>query len=210
MMAATMRGDTKARAEPAVERVGVYSGGNGFEVEGCLVHGRGLPAIAASATVSVMLWTGGRFRLGAVTGALQGKEARSAPGRAGDGARDRREAGIGGPLPVVAFASDRDGVALPLILAKEHRAGFELATAGAAVPREAVQEQQAVAIKPAEGPRLDVPRDHAPEQVLAQTGRGRAAELRPPAPPKRVQRKRADAGDLGRDRGRVRHRLAHG
>src|SRR5438309_4438588 len=72
-----------------------------------------------------------RFALGLVTGRMcaitsdtHGKEPGAAPGRAGDGARDRREAGIGGSLPVEALAPDRDGVALAVILANEHRAGL--------------------------------------------------------------------------------------
>jgi hypothetical protein len=42
----------------------------------------------------------------------------------------------------------------------------------------------------------------APEQIPAQTRRGLAAEHRPPALPKRIRRKRADA----RNRGRLCHR----
>src|SRR5437667_10437086 len=79
----------------------------------------------------------------------------------------------------------------PLTQSPLRGAGFEL-PAGAALSREAVQKRQAVAIKAAERLLLDVPGDHAPEQVLAQSGRGRAAELDPPAPPKRIERKRAD------------------
>ena len=36
------------------------------------------------------------------------------------------------------------------------------------------------------------------------------AEFCPPASPKGIERKRADASDLGRDRGLLGHRLAHG
>jgi hypothetical protein len=43
---------------------------------------------------------------------------------------DCRQAGIGRSLPVEALAPDRDGVALALILAKQHRAGLEVATRG--------------------------------------------------------------------------------
>src|SRR6266436_9711491 len=55
----------------------------------------------------------------------QREEAGSTPGRAGDGAGDGGEARIGRALPVEAIAHDGDGVALALIVAKEHRAGFE-------------------------------------------------------------------------------------
>ena len=77
------------------------------------------------------------------------------------------------------------------------------------VAGEAVQERHAVAIKTPEGLFLDPHRYHAPEEFSAQTRRGLAAEYRPPAPPKRIRRKRADAHDLGRNRGQVRHRLPH-
>ena len=40
---------------------------------------------------------------------FQGEEARAAPGGASDGARDRRQTGIGLPLPDVALGRDRDG-----------------------------------------------------------------------------------------------------
>jgi hypothetical protein len=42
---------------------------------------------------------------------LQGEEGRSAPGRAGDGSGDCRQAGIGLSLPDIAVGFDRDGVA---------------------------------------------------------------------------------------------------
>jgi hypothetical protein len=101
-------------------------------------------------------------------------------------------------------------VALAVILAKQHRAGLEVAARWDAPPREALQERQALAIKTAEGLFLDPHRDHSSEDIPAQTRRGLAAEHRPPAPPKRIRRKRADARDLGRNRGRLCHRLAHG
>ena len=96
------------------------------------------------------------------------------------------------------------------MLANQHRAGFELSTARATLAREAVKESQTVVIKTAEGPLLQTPGDHATEQVPAQT-RGRcASEFCPPASPKGIERKRADASDLGRDRGLLGQRLAHG
>src|SRR5580700_9988169 len=75
-----------------------------------------------------LLWTNGRFTvgLGAGTGVTKGEEPRSAPGRAGDGAGDRRQARIGRAQPVEAIAHHRDGVALALILANQHRAGLEV------------------------------------------------------------------------------------
>ena len=110
--------------------------------------------------------------LGCRTGSLQGKEPRPTPGRAGDGAGDRGEAGIGGSLPVEAVADGRDGVALALILANEHGPGFELATWRALVSREALQEPQAVAIKTAKSSLLQPRGNHATQQVLAQTAGG--------------------------------------
>src|SRR5258707_3736271 len=66
----------------------------------------------------------------------QREEAGSTPGRAGDGAGDGGEARIGRALPVEAIAHDGDGVALALIVAKEHRARIEPAPGGSAVARQ--------------------------------------------------------------------------
>ena len=142
------------------------------------------------------------------TGAVECEEPRAAPGRAGDHAGDRRETGISRSLP--ALARDRDGVALPVILANQHGAGFELARGRAALARKTIQEGQAGAIKTAEGLLLEPHGDHAREQIFAQTRRRLAAEERLPAPPKRFGRKRADASDRGRDRSQVCHRRPHG
>ena len=72
-----------------------------------------------------------------------GKEARPTPGRAGDGACDRREAPIDGSLSVEAVADDRDGVAPAFILANEYGPRLELPTWRAVVSGEALQEPQA-------------------------------------------------------------------
>jgi hypothetical protein len=161
---------------------------------------------------SLRVWIGRRsaFGMGAVSCALQGEKPGAAPGRAGNGARDRRQAGIRASLPVEALTPDSDGVALALVLANQNRAGFELATARAALAREAVEERQTDSIKTAEGPLLQTPGDHATEQVPAQTGGGWASEFCPSASPKYIERKRADASDLGRYRGFLGQRLAHG
>ena len=45
--------------------------------------------------------------------------------------------------------------------------------------------------------------NHATQQVLAQTGGGHPSEHQPPLPPQRVEPKRTDTIDLGRDRGRL-------
>src|SRR5271169_374426 len=73
---------------------------------------------------------------------LQGEEARSAPGRAGDGPGDCRQAGIEVSLPDIAVGPDRDGVAPALIVADQHGADLEvtLGWAGAIAAGEAVQE----------------------------------------------------------------------
>src|SRR5436189_381513 len=85
---------------------------------------------------------------------------------------------------------DGDGVALAVIVANEHRAGFELAPGRAAAARQTLQEGQAVPIKPAKGLLLQTPSDHSPQQVLAQRSRRRSSEDHPPAPPKGIKRKR--------------------
>ncbi len=101
-------------------------------------------------------------------------------------------------------------MALALIIAKKHRAGFEPAPGRAAVARQAVQEPQAFSIEPAEGLLLQAASNHSSQQVLAQTRRRRSSEHHPPAPPKGIKRKCRDAGDLSLDRGRVCPVLPHG
>src|SRR6516225_9952302 len=81
----------------------------------------------------------------------KGKEPGTTPGRAGNGAGDGGETGIGRALPVKSIGCDGDGVALAVIVAKEHRAGFELAPGRAAVARQTLQERQAFPIKAAKG-----------------------------------------------------------
>jgi hypothetical protein len=177
-----------------------------------LVEGR-FAACGRPTLVPLAVWTDSRIALGlcAATGVVvECEKPRAAPGRAGDDAGDRRQARIRCSLPVETLACDHDCVALALILANQHGAGFELPARWTALACEAVQEPQAVAIKSAKGLLLQVMGDHAPEQVLAQSRRRLAAEDCLPAPPKRFGRKRADASDLGRDRGLLCHRLAHG
>src|SRR5262249_52044782 len=118
---------------------------------------------------------------------LEGKEPRTTPGGAGDGAGDGRQARISRALPVEAIGADGDGVALALIVANEHRAGLEAAPWRAAVPRQPVQEPQAFPIKPAKGPLLQAISDHSPQEVLAQICWRGSSEDRAPVSPKRVK-----------------------
>jgi len=90
------------------------------------------------------------------------------------------------------------------------RSKCAFAPAGTALSCEALQEIQAVTIKATKSLLLDSVGNHLPQEVLAQTRRGRAAEHRPPVPPNGIKRKQADAIDLGRDRGRVCPALPHG
>src|SRR5438874_13103289 len=130
----------------------------------------------------------------------QGEEPGATPGRAGDGAGDGGEARISRALPVESVRRDGDGVALALIIAKEHRAGFEPAPGRAAVTCQTVQERQAFPIEPAEGLLLQTASDHSPQHVLTQTRRRSSSEDDPPAPPKGIKRKQAQMSDLGLDR----------
>src|SRR5437773_12477601 len=57
----------------------------------------------------------------------KGEESGTTPGRAGDGAGDSGETGIGRAPPLETIGCDGDSVALAVILANEHRARFELA-----------------------------------------------------------------------------------
>src|SRR5580704_1778077 len=64
-------------------------------------------------------------------GGVDGEKTRAVPNRAGNGPRDRRQAGIGGALPDIALGRDRDGVAAALILANQHAPDLEVALAPA-------------------------------------------------------------------------------
>src|SRR5262249_56861655 len=94
-----------------------------------------------------------------------------------------------GALPVEAMGDDGDGVALAVIVANEHRAGLEAAPWRAAVPRQPVQEPQALPIKPTKDPLLQAISDHSPQQVLAQTRWRGSSEDHPPGSPQPVKRK---------------------
>jgi hypothetical protein len=95
---------------------------------------RAVRAIAASTHTFLVI----AARRGAVR--PKGEEPGTTPGRAGDGAGDCGEAGIGRALPLKPFGCDGDGVALAVIVANEHRAGLELTAGRAAVTRQSVQE----------------------------------------------------------------------
>src|SRR6266446_9917241 len=139
---------------------------------------------------------------GGAVSAREGKEPRTTPGGAGDGAGDGGQARISRALPLEAIGDDCDGVALALIVANEHRAGLEAAPWRAAVPRQPVQEPQAFPIKPAKGPLLQAISDHSPQEVLAQSCWRDSSEGHPPVSPKRVKRwtRLEDARQLGRRR----------
>src|SRR6516162_6109664 len=189
----------------------------GLRMRGCLqgqrcgvhfrgVHSaRGLRAIAALPRICILI--------AACRGAVcwrEGKEPRTTPGGAGDGAGDGGQARISRALPVEAIGDDGDAVALALIVANEHRAGLEAAPWRAAVPRQPVQEPQAFPIKPAKGLLLQAISDHSPQQVLAQICRRGSSEDHAPVAPKRVKRKRAQMSNLGLDRSRVCRVPPHG
>src|SRR6202047_5522398 len=53
-------------------------------------------------------------------GGVDGEKTWAVPNRAGDGSRDRRQAGIGGALPDIARGRDRDGVAAAPVGADQH------------------------------------------------------------------------------------------
>jgi hypothetical protein len=65
----------------------------------------------------------------------EGEEPGATPCRAGDGAGNGREAGISRPLPLETMVRDGDGMALAVIVANEHRAGFEPAAGRAGATR---------------------------------------------------------------------------
>src|SRR2546423_15649346 len=104
----------------------------GLRMRGCLqgqrcgvhfrgVHSaRGLRAIAALPRTCILI----AACRGAVS-SREGKEPRTTPGGAGDGAGDGGQARVSRALPVEAIGGDGDGVALALIVANEQRAGVE-------------------------------------------------------------------------------------
>src|SRR6266481_3592764 len=95
----------------------------------------------------------------------EGEEPGATPGRASDGACDGREARICRALPVKSIGSDGDDVALALVVANQHRAGFDPASGRAAMARQTVQERQAFPIKAAKGLLLQAPGNHSPQEV---------------------------------------------
>src|SRR5258708_22132288 len=120
---------------------------------GCGVHfrgvysARGLRAIAALPRTCILI----AACRGAVS-SREGKEPRTTPGGAGDGAGDGGQARISRALPVESIGGDRGGVALALIVANEHRAGLEAAPWRAAVARQPVQGPHAFPITHATRP----------------------------------------------------------
>jgi hypothetical protein len=85
----------------------------------------------------------------------EGEEPGATPCRAGDGAGNGREAGISRPLPLETMVRNGDGMALAVIVANEHRAGFEPAAGRAGAARQTLQQAQAFTIKAAKGRRME-------------------------------------------------------
>jgi hypothetical protein len=100
-------------------------------------------------------------------------------------------------------------VALALIVTHQHRSNFELPTPRTGLLCQPVQERQALTIKAAEGQLLHSARNHASQEVLAETLRRRSSERHPPAAPKRIGSARPQPLDLSLDRGWVRHLPGH-
>ena len=121
---------------------------------------------------------------------LDGEKTWTVPNRAGNGPRDRRQAGIGLSLPDIALGLDRDGEAPALIVADQHGSDFEitLRPAGAIASDKVVEEFERGTVKGAESLFLNPCGDHPPQQVRGQVLRRRAPERRLPAPPQRIAR----------------------
>src|ERR1700732_971353 len=73
---------------------------------------------AAAVHGRIVSWGGG-----------DGEKTWTVPNRAGNGPRDRRQAGIGGALPDIALGRDHDGVAAAVIVAHQHGSDLEVAFA---------------------------------------------------------------------------------
>src|ERR1700726_3599293 len=80
---------------------------------------------------------------------FDGEKTWAVPNRAGNGPRDRRQAGIGGALPDKAIGPDRDSGAAALIVAHQHGSDLEVAfaPAGAVAAGEAVQQFEGGAVE---------------------------------------------------------------
>src|SRR6202030_2364230 len=131
---------------------------------------------------------------------LHSEEARAAPGGAGNRPRNGREALVRAVAPEETIRHNRHGVALALIFAHEHGAGFESPGAiccALVAPGEAVQELCAVCIKPAEGLLLEVPADEAGDEVLGEGAWRRRPKRPAPEGAKLVEAERPHAVDLG-------------
>jgi hypothetical protein len=117
----------------------------------CGVHFRGVHSARGLRAIAALPRTCILIAACSAVSSREGKEPRTTPGGAGDGAGDGGQARISRALPAEAIGDDGDGVALALIVANEHRAGLEAAPWRAAVPRQTLQERQAFPIKAAKG-----------------------------------------------------------
>ena len=121
-------------------------------------------------------------------GRFDGEKAWAVPNRAGNGPRDRRQAGIRGALPDKAVGADRHGVAAALIIAHQHRSDLQVTFAPASAAGEAVQQFERGAVERAERLLLNPVGDHQPQQVYGEALGRRAPEFALPAPPQRGAR----------------------
>src|SRR5215207_5314992 len=157
---------------------------------------------------------------GRLRSVAQAEEAWPVPVRAGDGARDLREAAVGGAVPGEAVRDHDDPVQGAGMLAHELGAGLErtplwerrdrrhepargLVARGTprfALAGDLVEEAQGRAIEVTIGIGLDAVGDDAQEKRAGKVRRRAGAEELAPAPPKRVKVEIAEAGDLVPDR----------
>jgi len=115
-------------------------------------------------------------------------------------------------LPLESIWYDRDGVALPVVLPDQHRAGLQPATEFAwfLSTREPVEKFHGFAIKAAKSLLLDTVSDHVAKDALGQTfGRGDAEHEAPPRT-KSVDAEGLYFVDLGLDRSGINSPLIHG
>jgi hypothetical protein len=131
----------------------------------------------------------------------EGEEPGATPCRAGDGAGNGREAGISRPLPLETMVRDGDGMALAVIVANEHRAGFEPAAGRAGAARQTLQTSSGFHDQ---GRQRPVPAGARP--AFAPTGscsnRQAAFARRPPANAAEAHQAQASAGERFRPRSR--------
>ena len=131
------------------------------------------------------------------------EESWAAPGRTGDGARDGREARVGGVAPHVAVAYDRNGVSLALVFPDQDCADLETSQAirsWLVASCKTIKELGGLGIETAQALFLDMPTNEPGNEVFGEGRWRRRSECRAPQRAKLIEAERPYTGDLGLQR----------